>query len=204
MRSVAAVLCVLVLPTIIFSQDHVIAPPREIPKLAAAATVERELMFAGGVVLRIGVDSMTDRQTCTLSLTSDDVWIDTSGLAAVIATGADVDYKRPALLRIGSAPPYPLIVPRQARRIVIPPRRSPGFVRALYTQQPIRLRFTEWPDGGRFDDLIKFGDFASAYDRGVVLCGWPKIRAAAVHPKPEPSADSRPAAAVKIAPPPGP
>ncbi len=155
------------------------------PPTKVATVIPSDFNFPGGVLLRIGIDSMTDRQTCAIEVTSNDVWIDTSGAReALITTGADVDYSRSAFLRIGSAPAFALIVSRETRRILVPEAKAAAVIRALYTRRPIRLRYVEWPGGGLFDEEVAFGDFAAAYDRGVQLCRWPRLRVPAVHPAP--------------------
>jgi TonB family protein len=147
------------------------------------AVIPSDFQFPGGVLLRVGIDSMTDQQTCAIFVTSDSVWIDTAGAReALITTGADVDYSRPALLRIGSAPAFALIVHREPRRILIPPAKAAAVIRALYAQRRVHLRYSEWPSGGLFDEEVRFGDFAAAYDRGVQLCAWPRLHVPAVHP----------------------
>jgi TonB family protein len=96
----------------------------------------------------------------------------------------NVDYGRPAFLRIGEAPPFRLGVSRRPHFLFIPFHQAAAVVRALYTQQRVRLRFTEWPDGANFDAELEPGDFAAAYDRGVEVCAWPRLSVAAVHPPP--------------------
>jgi hypothetical protein len=188
MRIPAVALCILLLPRIIFSQDHVTAPASEMA--IANPTMERQYNFAGGVSLRIGRDSMTDKQTC-VAITSDSggaSFLVAGGTVAEISTFSDVDYNSSALLRIDGEQPVRLFIPRQPKALIIPLQKAPAVVRALYTQRRIRLRYFKWPEG-LFDDEIKIGDFAAAYDRAVELCGWPKIRAAAVHPAAEEAND---------------
>jgi hypothetical protein len=106
------------------------------------------------------------------------------GTVAEISTFSDVDYNSSALLRIDGEQPVSLLIPRQPKALIVPLQKAPAVVRALYTQRRLRLRYFKWPEG-LFDDEIKIGDFAAAYDRAIDLCGWPKIRAAAVHPVPD-------------------
>jgi len=182
MRSAAIVLAVLLLPTTIFSQDHLTAPVAE---TASAQTGDFD--FAGAV-LRVSVDSMNDHQVCSVTTISNGAWIATSGdrTAMIVTTNnRNVDYDRPAFLRIGEAPPFRLGVSRRPHFIAIPFSKSADVVRALYTQQRIRLRFTEWPDGSMFDQELEPGDFAAAYDKGVELCAWTKLSVSPVHPPEE-------------------
>jgi TonB family protein len=138
-----------------------------------------------GATLRISIDSMTDRQVCSITTRNNGAWIAVSGdSVAIIATmkNRNVDYDRPAFLRVGDAPPFRLGISRRPHFLAIPFEQAPEVVRALYTQQRVRLRFTEWPDGANFDEQLEAGDFAAAYDRGVELCAWPKLSIAGVHP----------------------
>jgi len=182
MRS--AIAGVLLLAAIIVPQSHMTAPK-------AAAAVEHQYNFAGGASLSIGRDSMTDRQTCvaTTSQNSSALMLVAGGDVATISSFQDVDFNSAALLRIGDGTPLRL-VPRGRRALMIPLRQSPEVIRALYTQRRVRLRFFKWPNGV-FDEDLKIGDFAAAYDRAVELCAWPKMNVAAVHPPPDAS-DSEP------------
>ncbi len=150
-----------------------------------------------GATLRISTDSMSDRQVCSVTTANVGAWVAVSGdRVAMITTmrNRNVDYSRSAFLRIGDAPPFRLGVSRRPHFLFIPFHQAPAVVRALYTQQRVRLRFTEWPDGANFDAELEPGDFAAAYDRGVALCAWPKLSVAAVHPPVAASAapDERP------------
>jgi len=143
-----------------------------------------EFEFAGAT-LSVSMDSMTGRQVCSVTTINNGAWVAVSGgRTAMITTmrNRNVDYDRPAFLRIGEAPPFRLGVSRRPHFLLVPFHRAPEVVRALYTQQRVRLRFTEWPDGANFDEELEPGDFAAAYDRGVELCAWPKLPVAAVHP----------------------
>lgn len=180
MRSAAAALALLTIPIAIFSQDHATAP-------------NEQFNFAGTVALRLHTDSMTDKSSCIASITSDLVGVDVTGTkAALLQTPSDIDYDQPAFLRIDEESPIALNVQRQkhhlllrgsgTRAILIPLQRTPEFINALYTRRRIRLRYAVFPGPDKFDGEIKFGDFAAAYDRGVQLCAWPKLRATPVHP----------------------
>lgn len=180
MRIPLAALCTFLLPSLIFCQDHAVAP-------------NEEFNFPGTVALRLLTDSMTDKSSCIASIASDLVGVDITGTkAALLQTPSDIDYDQPAFLRIDDEPPIALNVQRQKHRLLlrgsgtraifIPLQRTPEFVNALYTRRRIRLRYALFPGPGKFDQEIKFGDFAAAYDRGVQLCHWPAMRAAAVHP----------------------
>lgn len=199
-RPICLFACCLVLPAVIAAQGPPPPTAHEIKTEDSVTAVvghpdEQEIPFAGGVLLRIGRDSMNDTQTCSLSTTADQAWIDSSGLAAVITAGSDVDYSRPALLRIDEDAPIALNVQHRrsglvfhdpgTRELMIPAERSAEFVRALYAHRRLRLRYSVFPGPGRFDEEIRFGDFAAGYDRGVERCHWPKMRIAAGHPSPE-------------------
>ncbi len=214
MRKVIAALCVLLLPATIFSQDQVTAPAgvdhkanmtetlKTTGSVAATpgATVALQYNFPGNIALRIGTDSMTDKEFCFASVESDMVAIDVAGNgAAVLGTPSDIDYEKPAMLRIDNDPPIPLNIQHQkhqflfrgsaTRQLLVPSERVEEFVLALYTRRRLRLRYSVFPGPGRYDEQLKFGDFAAAYDRGVELCAWPKLGAAAVHPSAEALAD---------------
>lgn len=185
MHSVSLVWALLLF-TNIFFQDRVTAPVGSAmaARPASPAVVPGDFDFAGAV-LRISVDSMSEHQVCSVTTVNNGAWIAVSGdRAAMVVTmkNRSVDYDRPAFLRIGEAPPFRLGVPRRPHFMAIPFSKSADVVRALYTQQRVRLRFTEWPDGSMFDEELEPGDFAAAYDRGVELCGWPRLGVAAVHP----------------------
>jgi TonB family protein len=179
MRSAAVALCALLLPTTIFSQDHLTAPAGE---TSIARTGDFDF---SGAMLRISVDSVNDHQVCSVTTVNNGAWIAVAGDRTAMVTtmnNRNVDYDRPAFLRIGEAPPFRLGVSRRPHFIAIPFSKSADVIRALYTQQRVRLRFTEWPDGSMFDEELEPGDFAAAYDRGVELCAWPKLPVTAVHP----------------------
>jgi TonB family protein len=184
MRAPALALTLLLLPTYIFSQDHV--------------TVPHEFNFPGRAQLIVKSDSMDDHQICFVSVDSDLVGVMATGVdAALLETPSDVDYEKPALLRIDDQRPIPLNIHRAAHRFIflgrggesrsieVPAEHRAKFIRALYTRQRLRLRYSVFPGPGQFDEEIKFGDFAAAYDRGVQLCAWPKLQATAVHPTTE-------------------
>lgn len=184
MRAPAAALALLLLPIYIFSQDHV--------------TVPHEFNFPGRAQLIVKSDSMDDHQICFVSVDSDLVGVMATGVdAALLETPSDVDYEKPALLRIDDQRPIALNIHRAAHRFIflgrggesrsieVPVEHRAKFIRALYTRQRLRLRYSVFPGPGQFDEEIKFGDFAAAYDRGVELCAWPKLQATAVHPTAE-------------------
>jgi len=155
------------------------------PATAEPVRVEPDDFDFAGATLRISTDSMTDHQVCSVTTANVGAWIAVSGdRVAMITTmrNRNVDYDRPAFLRIGDAAPFRLLVSRRPHFLLVPFNKASAVVRALYTQQRVRLRFTEWPDGANFDEELEPGDFAAAYDRGVELCAWPKLSIAAVHP----------------------
>ena len=183
------ILSVLLLPTTIFSQDHLAAPSGKAMSAEAARAgdgLDRRFDFNGNASLRISYDSMTDRRVCYASTQNfEGAWIMATAQDAALISLMDrvyLDYTRPALLRIGDDAPFALSRSRQPHAVGIPPSRVKQVVRALYTQQRVRVRIVEWPDGAIFDGEIKPGDFAAAYDKGVELCAWPKLSVAAVHP----------------------
>jgi TonB family protein len=182
MRSAAAALCVLLLPITIFSQDHLSAPA---DKAISPATVEKQFTFSGDVTLRIGQDSMTDRQTCVVvtSNSSGASFLVNKSAVAIIAYGG-VNYSSPAFLRLADDAPMRLFVPNRPGMLVVPSSKSAAVVRALYTRSRVRLRFFKWPEG-LFDDELKIGDFSAAYDRAVELCAWPKLSVPPAHPSDE-------------------
>lgn len=152
--------------------------------------IDKQFDFNGFAQLRISHDSMTDREVCYAQTQNfEGAWIMATGTSAALVSTTNnifVDYEQPALLRIGDSAPFALSRSQRAHAIAVPAARVPELVRALYTQQRVRVRLVEWPDGAVFDGEIKPGDFAAAYDRGVQLCAWPKLSVAAVHPAAEP------------------
>jgi|GEM_PF-2493362 hypothetical protein len=154
------------------------------PPAGAGAIIE-QFNFAGGVQLRIGRDSMTDRKLCVAQTPmTRGVTISFMGKAVFVNLALDVqaDYYQPAVLRLGDAKPFQLIIPQRPHVLFIPLSRAASVVRALYSHQRIRLRFIEWPDGRVNDGDLALGDFASAYDTAVRLCRWLPLRIAAIHP----------------------
>jgi TonB family protein len=135
-----------------------------------------------GATLRISNDSMTDRQTCIITTAnSGGAFFLVNNGAVMVSSYGGVDYSAPASLRLGEAAPFRLSIPGRPGVLLVPFSKSTAVVHALYTQSRIRLRFYKWPQG-LFDEELEIGDFAAAYDRGVELCAWPKLSAAAVHP----------------------
>jgi len=178
----------LALSAICFGASAQTAVPPPAARSLSHDAADQQFNFNGSAQLRISHDSMTDRRACYAKTQNfEGAWIMASGeSAALISTGDRifVDYTQPALLRIGDAAPFALSRSARPHAIAVPARRVPELVRALYTQQRVRVRIVEWPDGAIFDAEIKPGDFAAAYDRGVELCAWPKLGVGAVHPLP--------------------
>src|SRR4051812_32822120 len=100
---------------------------------ASAQTPDQQFDFPGGVVLKVGVDSMTDAQRCVV-ITSQygrALILVNSNATAMISAFDSVDYSQPAFLRIGDAPAFRLRVPGRPGQILIPLSRSAEVVRAL-------------------------------------------------------------------------
>lgn len=184
MRSAIAALALLLSPPIIFCQDHGAAPGHQVD--ASARDSEQQFNFPGGASLKIGRDSMTDAKTCVAFTSNSGAAsiIVAGGTVAEISTYGDADYNSPALLRVDSGQPIRLLVPHRPNVLMIPLQKSPEVIRALYAQRHLQLRFVKYPSGV-VDDEIEIGDFAAAYDRAIDLCGWPKMKIAAVHPAPQ-------------------
>lgn len=175
MRSAAAVLALLAIPSIIFCQDHVIAPASA-PSASPVPVVPRIFALPGGVAFEIKQDEMTDARSCSVSTPLFGAFAVFDGRSAVIKTGESdgVDYNEKAILRIAEREPFELFVPQKPNTIVVPPSHTADFVGALYARERIRVRYTQWP-GAQLKNLeLEIGDFAAAYDLGVELCGWPK------------------------------
>jgi TonB family protein len=156
---------------------------------ASSSTIEPGDFDFSGAMLRISPPSPSGRQVCSVTTVNNGAWIAVSGdRAAMITTMNDreIDYERPASLQLGDAPAFAVQTARAPHFLAVPLSRMSAVVLALYTQQRVHLRFVEWPDGGMFDEDLKAGDFAAAYDRAVQLCAWPRLSAAAVHPTPGP------------------
>lgn len=163
------------------------SPPARLPAATsgnAAESAPLELAFPGGVTLEIKSDEMSDRKVCTaFTPMSAGVYVGFGRPSAMIWTSEywPVDYDAPALLRIGEAAPFNLIVPGRPNALMIPSARLRDFAVALYTRSRLRLRFTRYPEGDVYNGEIEPGDFAAAYDRGVELCGWPRLGVAGAH-----------------------
>lgn len=179
MRPFAAILSLLLAPFLVASAQTPASSRTVDP-------VDHQYNFYGGARLRFYTDSMTDKFECFASTPNErGAWIMTSPEGAAVVATTDrifVDYNEPAFMRIGEGAPFRLGQSRKPHDLVVPFSRVREVMTALYTQQRIRVRFTEYPDGGVFDDELVVGDFASAYDRGVELCGFKKLPVGAVHP----------------------
>src|SRR5882724_4095601 len=120
MRSPTLAFCGLLLPTIIFSQDHVTAPAH--PAAAAVAPLAQKVILPGGASFEIRKDEMTDAKICVV-FTATGLYAAVSGPRIVIWTPDQigVDYTAPAFMRLGDDAPFQLTIPREPHRLHVPP-----------------------------------------------------------------------------------
>lgn len=174
-RAICLFACCLLLPTIIFCQDHVIAPASS-AAAPAVPVVPQIFALPGGVAFQVKADEMTDQRGCRVETPLFGAYAVFDGRGAEIKTAESigVEYNEKAILRIADREPFELYVPQRPNTILIPPSHTADFVGALYARERIRLRFTQWPGAQEKNLELEVGDFAAGYDLGVELCGWPK------------------------------
>jgi len=147
------------------------APVRSSLDTQQAVGRGKEFVFAGGTTLRVKVDEMTDRKTCTVSIRGDGIYAEISNASAIVI-GVGYMVVGRALLRVGDSAPFSLPFQDLHYRFVLPKNRSLEVTKGLLSGKSIPVRFDDSINGGEVNLEIQPGDFRGAYNQATDVCGW--------------------------------